>query len=151
MKYAAALASIGLVAAHPHPHHKHHHHCDHHWGLEKYHKLPNPIQWYNHWKGKQPAPKICNNLKDGDRMADNVYFREMAGSMHNYGVKGWYREAAERPISEECWGDWMDAEWMKMVEVGKKAKTDKWSITREDAHTFWDTSIDMHFKNMEAC
>ena len=132
MKYA--LATIGLVAAHPHPHHHHNHTHDHDWGMKEYHHFPNPLKWVKEhveeWKEHhpKPAPKICD-FKDGDRMADNIYFREIMGSMHNYGVKGWYREDAERPISEDCWGDWMDAEWTKVVNVHKKAKKDFWSVT----------------------
>jgi len=126
MKYA--LATIGLVAAHPHPHHHHKNGThEHDWGMKEYHHFPNPIAWWREHHPKE-APKICD-FKDGDRMADNIYFREVMGSMHNYGVKGWYREDAERPISEDCWGDWMDAEWTKVVDVHKKAKKDFWSVT----------------------
>jgi len=84
-------------------------------------------------------------------MADTVFYREIVQGMVNSSVKGLYHEDSERPISEDCFGDWMDVELGKLGQYKDKLFDDFWTITMSDATDVANIFINGHYKNFEAC
>ena len=139
-----ALAALGVVAAHEH-HQPHHHSLD--FGME--HKVVDSIA---HWVfDETEVPAKCV-IKASDRMEDFVFFRNVMKGMINSGVKGMYHETTiAQPISEDCFGDWIDTEMDEAVETVSKIADDIWSFKFEDATNVSNKLINMHYKNMDAC
>lgn len=144
-KFALAALGISAVAAHPHPNHKHHE--GHDYGFD--HKLLGNVNEMIFDYNTENVQEC--KLKDGDRLPDTVFYRELMQGVFNSSVKGWYHEDTERPISEDCFGDWMDAEISKIHNIVKKGHDDFWSVTLSDATNVATTAINMHYKNMDAC
>lgn len=71
--------------------------------------------------------------------------------MINSAVKGLYHEQSERPISEDCFGDWIDVEFQKLGAYKDKVFDDFWSLSFSDATTVSDIFINGWYKNIEAC
>jgi len=84
-------------------------------------------------------------------MPDTIFYRELIQGTYNSVIKGVYHEDSERPISEECFGDWIDTELGLLKPIGKKLRDDFWSIGLKDAQFTANTLIDIHFKNFDAC
>jgi hypothetical protein len=141
-----ALAAIGVVAAHPHPHHKKHGGMD--FGSD--HNI-STIDTVSNWIfGEEPVAPKCN-LKPEDRMSDTIFYREMIQGIYNSAVKGLYHETSERPISEDCFGDWIDVELSKVEDFGSSIIDDFWTFKLQDAKDAADLMINAHYKNAEAC
>jgi len=84
-------------------------------------------------------------------MDDFVFYRELIKGMINSSVKGLYHETALEPISQDCFGNWIDDEVNTVVDEVKKIKDDIWSFTFKDASNVSNTLIHMHYQNMAAC
>lgn len=91
------------------------------------------------------------HLNPEDRLPDSVFYREVIQGMVNSSVKGLYHEDSERPISEDCFGDWIDVEINKVVAVKDKFMDDFWSVNIGDAQMAATTIINAHYKNFDLC
>lgn len=85
-------------------------------------------------------------------MRRGLWWRKFIGGVWNAVIKGTYHEDSKRPISEDCFGDWMHDEFMNKIHAPwHKLKDDFWSFGIDDAYVVGKTLVDMHYKNMEAC
>lgn len=66
-------------------------------------------------------------------------------------VKGLYRATSD-PISEECWGSWLEDDINKMVDLWKPVKEfDIYSLNVTEAKDIAHLWIDAHWKDREVC
>lgn len=85
-------------------------------------------------------------------MKDQIFAREYFGQVYNQAVRGLYQTTEERPVSEDCFGSWIDDEIVNNLKpLYEKTMNDWWSITREDSERWCNSWLELHYKNMEAC
>ena len=78
-----ALAALGVVAAHPHPSHVQN--LGHDYGFQ--HELLGQFIDFS-----TDAEKADCNLKEGDRLPDTIFYRELTQGVFNSAIKGMYHE-----------------------------------------------------------
>ena len=117
-------------------HHDHHHHHGHHHkqhGFTPFHAAP---------ECNIAAEDKMTNLELGLHLQNGVY-RSL--------VKGLYRATSD-PISEECWGSWLEDDITKMVDLWKPVKEfDIYSLNVTEAKDIAHLWIDAHWKDREVC
>jgi hypothetical protein len=91
------------------------------------------------------------HLNPEDRIPDSIFYREMIQGMYNSSVKGLYHEDSTRPISKDCFGDWIDVEINKLDDIKNKFMDDFWSVGLTDAQFASDTIVNAWYKNMDIC
>jgi len=92
----------------------------------------------------------ANCAEEPETIKDGVYLRKLLGAMHNAGVKAMYG-AAYDPISEDCFGDWIDPMWAPIHDAFHKMHDDLFSPTYEDWARAGKAWLDISYKNMDEC
>lgn len=119
-KYVLAAIAGSASACH------HHHHSKYaiDWGNK--HERPDtntllnnpPIAWmYDNVEiiEEVPPPRTCD--VEPERMKDSQFFIEIIKHVHNSAVKGAYNTPEEHPISENCYGVWMNKEFATIHDI----------------------------------
>lgn len=138
------LAALGAVTAH-----RHHGHRGLDWEFDHNVQIIDTVSGWIY--GEDPVEVPQCNLQDGDRMDDTIFYREMVKGIVNSYVKGKYHEDSDRPVSEECFGDWIDSDLDTLVGYKDKLFDDFWSIGYEDATKVSHILTNGWYKNLEAC
>lgn len=75
----------------------------------------------------------------------------LQNGIYRSAVKGLYRATSD-PISEECWGSWLEEDIQKMVDLWKPVKEfDIYSLNISEAKDIAHLWIDAHWKDREMC
>ena len=117
------------------------HQHEHNWKVAMVNKVYKPL-FGQSLKGECPD--------DLQTYSDGHFIRKLMGSMHVSSIMAAYN-LEENPLPEECFGDWIDAMWAPIHNVGHKWHTDPWSVEKKEWEEAGQAWLDMTYKNADYC
>lgn len=57
----------------------------------------------------------------------------------------------KNPISDDCFGDWIDDMWAPIHSLGHKMHEDPWTVEKKEVAAAGKAWLDIAYKNAEVC
>lgn len=92
---------------------------------------------------------MCPNYGQ-KRLRWEKYTIKLASATYREGVRGLYQERSQ-VISDQCFGDWINDDYIPAGKIMKKYREDPSSISLTEAKAFFENILEIIFKNAEIC